>query len=114
MRSDEQITFSVAGWDQHDKPFPCEGATWVATGGKISDKGMYEADAPGNFTVKAVVGSAEGTSIVTVLSKDAEPEAESMTKGVRWRRRIASSEVEHVLPQGTDQVVGSAGAAAGS
>ncbi|MBD3239379.1 MAG: hypothetical protein GF331_02250, partial [Chitinivibrionales bacterium] len=63
--------FSAAGRDQYGNPFTLSGTVWSVTGGgTITQTGLFTAGAAegGPHTVKATVGSIEGTTPVTIAA----------------------------------------------
>jgi len=76
LKPGEQASFTGSGVDQYSEPFTVGSIKWTATGGAITDNGLYTADADsagGLFTVRAESGGFEATAEVRIgLSADGE------------------------------------------
>jgi hypothetical protein len=85
-----QTTFTVAGYDQHGRPFPCGGVTWSTTGGQVNEKGLFVAGEPGTYTIRASAGGVEGTVPVAVTAKKGPgPDPDPLpARGLRWHGSI--------------------------
>ncbi len=69
----ETVTFSVSGYDQHDKPFLCPAITWTASGGQITPEGTFVAESVGQYTVQASVDGHQSSAMVEVAEGSVTP-----------------------------------------
>jgi len=87
----EQVSFSCAGEDQYGQPFDVSAVTWSATGGTISDAGLFAAGQSGAlFNVRALSGGHEAVAEVRVTTEKLPPvppppPGEQM---IRWRGTV--------------------------
>lgn len=96
LRPGEQASFACSGVDQYGDPFTLDTITWAATGGSISDGGLYKTDkegAGGLFTVKAVADGREAIAEVRVSvapkpGGGGGPEPEPAGKAIRWNGEV--------------------------
>ncbi|HEX6983843.1 MAG TPA: hypothetical protein VF170_00640, partial [Planctomycetaceae bacterium] len=96
LRPGEQASFSCAGQDQYGQPFRCE-PTWSATGGTITDEGLFTAatGSPGGlFTVRAESGGVEATADVRINAakkyddEDDDKDKEEPAGLIRWQGEV--------------------------
>jgi hypothetical protein len=73
VRPNDTIAFSLLGYDQHDRPFPCPAIDWSTTGGRISPDGVFSAESVGTYTVRARVDHSEATAPVEVAAEPPPP-----------------------------------------
>lgn len=95
LKPGQQASFALQGVDQYGEPFAVNSVAWSATGGTITDEGLYEADtdgAGGLFTAKAVAEGMEAFAEVRVTVPAAsgsggapDPEPEPAAKAIRWQ-----------------------------
>lgn len=67
IKSGEKYTFTVKGFDQHERDFPVDDVKWDVTGGTIDEKGVYHAgEDGGSFIVVATAGILKSTIYITI------------------------------------------------
>jgi hypothetical protein len=66
IKLNETVTFSVAAYDQHNRPFPCPVIAWSASGGQIDASGTFAAESVGHYTVQASADGHQATALVEV------------------------------------------------
>lgn len=89
VRHGEAVPFAVAGFDQHDKPFPCPSAAWSATGGRITPDGVFTSESRGTYTVRAIAGEQQASAMVEVAEGGPPPPPPPPPlKGFAWSSAI--------------------------
>jgi hypothetical protein len=80
------VAFSLIGYDQHDRPFPCPAIEWSASGGQISPEGTFSAGAVGSYTVRARAHEHEASASVEVtLVMPPTPTPTPPPPGFAWK-----------------------------
>jgi hypothetical protein len=88
LKPGEEVTFSVAGYDQNGAAFACGPASWQAGGGTLGVDGRYTAGSTeAAFVVQATVGTVEATATVTI-AKAAPTPVVSPGRGLRWSGEV--------------------------
>ena len=98
LKPGEQASFTCSGVDQYGQPFMVSSTKWSATGGTITDDGLYEADkdsSGGLFTVKAEADGLVSIAEVRValLSKpdaggDGGDDPKPRSKSIQWQGEV--------------------------
>jgi len=98
LKPGEQASFTCSGVDQYGQPFMVSSTKWSATGGTITDDGLYEADkdsSGGLFIVKAEADGLESIAEVRValLSKpdgggDGGDDPKPRSKSIQWQGEV--------------------------
>ena len=96
LKPGEQAAFTCKGVDQYGQLFTVTSTKWSATGGTISDDGLYEADedsSGGLFTVKAEADGLESIAEVRValpskLRGDGEEDTKPRNKLLHWQGEV--------------------------
>ena len=87
----EQVSFSCAGEDQYGQPFVVSAVAWSATGGTISDTGLFAAGQSGGlFNVRALSGGSEAVAEVRVTTEKLPPlpPPPPGEQVIRWRGTV--------------------------
>jgi hypothetical protein len=64
LKPGQQASFSCSGVDQYGDPFTISSVAWEATGGTISDEGLYTAEKSGTGGRYTVTGIADGQEAI--------------------------------------------------
>lgn len=85
LKIGQKQTFIVKGKDQHGSTMQLDTVTWEATGGEITDKGVFTAGAEeGTFAVTASCGEITSSATVTIVSSKAAPPPPSAGGRLSW------------------------------
>jgi len=87
----EQVSFTCAGEDQYGQPFSVESVAWSATGGTVTDAGMFTAgESGGHFNVRALADGIEAVAEVRVSTEKLPPPPPPPPgeQVIRWRGEV--------------------------
>jgi len=93
----EQAAFSCSALDQYGQPFTLPAITWSATGGEVTDEGLYTAGETGGLhSAKAQASELEAIAEVRIRSADEkrdddghdDEDRDPRKRTVRWRGTI--------------------------
>jgi hypothetical protein len=87
----EQASFACSAVDQYGQPYPTPTVNWSATGGTISNDGLFTAGQTGGlFIVRAETEGFEAVAEVRVTTKDESPPIPAATgeQTLRWRGSV--------------------------
>ncbi len=91
LKVGEQASFSCGAMDQYGQVFATAPTTWSATGGSITNEGLFTAGQTGGLhTVRATAAGIEALAEVRITTKD-EPQPPPPPPGeqlVRWRGAV--------------------------
>jgi Protein of unknown function (DUF499) len=90
LRQGDQASFSCSGIDQYGQSFATPGVSWSATGGTITDAGLFTAGENGGlFAVRAEAAGLDSVAEVRITSKDEPPPPPPPPPGViRWHGSV--------------------------
>jgi hypothetical protein len=83
------LQFAARGMDQFGAPMDLSSVAWSTTAGSIDANGLFFADSPGSYVVKATVGDVTGNVNVRVarpgsISEDGEEDTSARTSAFQW------------------------------
>jgi len=90
IRQGEQASFSCSGIDQYGQPFATPDVNWSATGGTITNAGLFTAGETGGlFAVRAEAAGLDSVAEVRITSEDEPPPPPPPPPGViRWHGSV--------------------------
>lgn len=92
LKPKDSHTFSVSGYDQHDKQMDVSNVSWEAEGGSINPTGVFVAEAEeGQFTITATAEGLTNTAdvIISTEEKPLPPPPPGVFKRLLWRGEVA-------------------------
>ncbi len=96
----KSLAFTFRSLDQHGQEYPIENVSWSATGGEITDAGVFHAgNDEGDFTVAATAGATQ-TTVRVAVSKRATPSIDkppvpSEHVGLKWSGQVPPQKWMH-------------------
>jgi hypothetical protein len=91
LKPGENQTFTAKGYDQFGRNMDVDNSVWHATGGIISQEGVYKAGGEtGNFAITAKVGTVSGIAEVSIKKEERKPEPPELHETLTW-----SGDVSH-------------------
>jgi hypothetical protein len=96
LKPGEQASFACSGVDQYGEPFAISDAIWSATGGEITNEGLYSASddgAGGLFTVKAEAHGLDAIAEIRIVVKGDDDGGDDDDDGdrsqsIRWQGTV--------------------------
>jgi hypothetical protein len=91
LKIGEQASFTCAALDQYGQPLTVPSATWTATGGSITEEGLFTAGEKGGvYSVSVESANHKAMSDVRIVTKDAPPPPPPPPGDqlVRWRGAV--------------------------
>ena len=89
----KSLAFTFKGLDQHGQEYPLGALSWSATGGEMSDAGVFRAgEEEGDYTVTAVSGILKGTVRIGVKRQATgtidPPRPPPANPGIKWSGQV--------------------------
>jgi hypothetical protein len=92
----KSLTFTFRGLDQRGQEYPVEAVNWSATGGEITQDGVFRAgEDEGDYTVSAVSGTCKATVRIEVKTTEADDvdkrKPPPTNPGIQWSGQVPPS-----------------------